>query len=160
MDSIDLQRFLAEETIAAEIVHLANETPTVEAAAKAVGCRPEQIGKSLLFLADGNPNLVIANGTTRVGYKALADYLEISRKRLKLANANQVLDITGFPVGTVPPFGHWQRLPTIIEARVMNQDEIYAGGGAINALMRLATDELQRVSAGRIVSLPHPADPA
>ncbi len=93
-------------------------------------------------------------------YKALADYLEISRKRLKLANANQVLDITGFLVGTVPPFGHRQRLPTIIEARVMNQDEIYAGGGAINALMRLATDELQRVSAGRIVSLPHPADPA
>ena len=160
MDSNDLQRFLVEAGIAAEIVHLANETPTVEAAAIAVGCRPEQIGKSLLFLADGEPHLVIANGTTRVGYKALAGYLGIGRKRLKLANANQVLDITGFPVGTVPPFGHKRRLPTIIEARVMSQDEIYTGGGAINALMRLATDELQRVSAAMIVPLPHPSDPA
>ena len=159
MDSIDLQRFLDKEAIAAEIIHLANETPTVEAAARAVGCRPEQIGKSLLFLVDGNPHLVIANGTTRVGYKALADHLGISRKRLKLANANQVLDITGYLVGTVPPFGHRQRLPTIIEARVMTQKEIYAGGGAINALMRLATDELQRVSAARTVPLPHPSDP-
>jgi prolyl-tRNA editing enzyme YbaK/EbsC (Cys-tRNA(Pro) deacylase) len=159
MNSMDLQRYLDESVVAGEIVHLASETPTVEDAAKAVGCLPEQIGKSLLFLADGKPWLIIANGTTRVGYKVLADHLGISRKRLKLAKADEVLDITGYPVGTVPPFGHRQRLPTIVEARVMAQDEIYAGGGAINALMRLTTEELLRVCQAEIVSLPHPSDP-
>ena len=158
MDSIDLQQFLDDEAINAEIVHLATETPTVEAAARAVGCRPEQIGKSILFLANGAPYLVIANGTTKVGYKALADYLAISRKRLKLANAAQVVDITGYEVGTVPPFGHLKRLPTIIESRVMNQETIYAGGGTINALMRLSTAELLRVSTAEVLSLPHPSD--
>lgn len=158
MDSIDLQQFLDDQAIEAEIVYLTVETPTVEAAAAGVGCQPEQIGKSLLFLADGTPHLVIANGTTRVGYKALADHLAISRKRLKMASAGQVLDITGFQVGTVPPFGHKMRLPTIIESQVMAQDVVYAGGGDINALMRLTTDELLRVSAGMIVSLPHPSD--
>ncbi|HSG16702.1 MAG TPA: YbaK/EbsC family protein [Anaerolineae bacterium] len=159
MDSTDLQQFLDDEAIRAEIVHLASSTPTVEAAAQAAGCRPEEIGKSILFLANGVPYLVIANGTTRVGYKALADYLAISRKRLKLANADQVVDITGYPVGTVPPFGHPERLPTIIEERVMNQEIIYVGGGAINALMRLSTAELLRSSQAKIVSLPHPSDP-
>ena len=158
MDSLDLQRFLDEASIAAEIVYLAADTPTVETAAEAAGCRTDQIGKSILFLADDAPWLVIANGTNRVGYKALADHLGISRKRLKLAKADEVLDITGYPVGTVPPFGHRQTLPTIIESRVMEQELIYAGGGAINALMRLATGELLRVSAGQIVPLPHPAD--
>ena len=158
MDSVDLQQFLDDKAIAAEIVHLAAETPTVEAAATAVGCRPEQIGKSLLFLADGAPHLVIANGTTRVGYKALADHLSISRKRLKLANAAQVVDITGYKVGTVPPFGHYERLPTIVETRVMGQNVLYVGGGAINALMRLSTTELLRVSMAEIVSLPHPSE--
>jgi prolyl-tRNA editing enzyme YbaK/EbsC (Cys-tRNA(Pro) deacylase) len=158
MDSVDLQQFLNDKAITAEIVHLATETPTVETAANAVGCRTEQIGKSILFLADGAPYLVIANGITKVGYKALADCLVISRKRLKLANAAQVVDITGYIVGTVPPFGHPERLPTIVEARVMDQEIIYAGGGAINALMRLSTVELLRVSLAQIVSLPHPSD--
>jgi prolyl-tRNA editing enzyme YbaK/EbsC (Cys-tRNA(Pro) deacylase) len=158
MDSRDLQRFIDEMGVEARIVHLDNETPTVEEAARAVGCLPEQIGKSILFLADGRPCLVVANGVTRVGYKALADHLGVSRRRLKLAKPDTVLDLTGYPVGTVPPFGHKQALPTIVEARVLEQEMVYAGGGAINALMRLATAELLRVSQADVVSLPHPAD--
>lgn len=158
MDSGDLQRFVEETGIRAEVIHLPEETPTVEAAAAVAGCLPEQIGKSILFLAEEEPYLVVANGLNRVGYKALADYLGTSRRRLKLAKPDIVLDITGYPVGTVPPFGHKEKLPTIVEARVMEQDEIFAGGGAINALMRLSPEELVRVSGAEVVSLPHPAD--
>ena len=158
MDSRDLQRFIDETKVRATIVHLPSETPTVEDAARAVGCQPEQIGKSILFLANGVPYLVVANGVTRVGYKRLADHLRTSRRRLKLAKPDTVLDITGYPVGTVPPFGHKTVLPTIVEARVVEQEVIYAGGGAINALMRLTTDELLRVSGAEVISLPHPAD--
>ncbi|MGD8584486.1 MAG: YbaK/EbsC family protein [Chloroflexota bacterium] len=158
MDSSDLQKFIDESGVEAKIVHLDNDTPTVEEAARALGCRPEQIGKSILFLADGQPYLVVANGVTRVGYKALADHLGTSRRRLKLAKPEMVLDITGYPVGTVPPFGHKEALPTIVESSVLNQEIIYAGGGAINALMRLTTEELLRVSQAEAVSLPHPAD--
>ena len=154
MDSRDLQKFLVGESIAAEIVHLANETPTVEAAASAVGCQPEQIGKSLLFLADGNPHLVIANGTTRVGYKPLASYLGVSRRRLRLANAAQVLATTGYTVGTVPPFGHITKLRTILEAGVMTQQELFAGGGANQTLLRIEVRELVRATAAQIISLP------
>jgi len=159
MDSTDLQHFIDQGRIEATIVHLQNETPTVEEAASAVGCSPSAIGKSILFLADGQPLLVVANGPTRVGYKALADHLGISRRRLKLAKTSQVSDITGYPVGTVPPFGHAVKLPTIVEQRILDQDEVYAGGGAINALMRLTPEELVRVSEAEIVSLPHPSDP-
>jgi Cys-tRNA(Pro) deacylase len=153
MNSADLANFVAENGIEAEFVHLEEETPTVEAAAEAVGARPEQIGKSILFLADGRPVLVVANGLTRVDYKRLADHLGISRRRLKLATGEQVLAITGYPVGTVPPFGHKEKLPTLVEARVLRQEELYAGGGAINALIRLTTAELQRVLAAEVVEL-------
>jgi Cys-tRNA(Pro) deacylase len=158
MDHTDLQRYIVEAGVEAEIVHLAHNTPTVEEAARAAGCRPEQIGKSILFLVEERPHLVVANGVTRVGYKALAAHLGTSRRRLKLAKPSAVLDITGYAVGTVPPFGHKQPLPTIVEARVLAQEEIFAGGGAINALMRLRPEELLRVSQAEVVSLPHPAD--
>lgn len=149
----DLSHFIQEQGITAELIHLPEETPTVEAAAEAVNANPDQIGKSILFLADGSPQLVIANGLNRVDYKQLADHLGLSRRRLKLAKAPEVLKITGYPVGTVPPFGHNQPIPTIIEANVLAQEELYAGGGEINALIRLTTAELQRILSASVISL-------
>jgi Cys-tRNA(Pro) deacylase len=153
MDSVDLARFIVENGIEAEIVTLEAETPTVEKAAEAVGVLPVQIGKSLLFFANQEPLLVIANGTTRVDYKALASILGISRKRLKLATAQQVQQVTGYPVGTVPPFGHKSILQTMVESGVLEQSEIYAGGGELNALLRIDTSELARVTDAKIVSI-------
>jgi prolyl-tRNA editing enzyme YbaK/EbsC (Cys-tRNA(Pro) deacylase) len=149
----DLAYFIEKNRITAELIHLPEETPTVEAAAVAVKAHPDQIGKSILFLVDGHPQLIVANGLNRVDYKKLADYLGLSRRRVKLAKANEVLTITGYPVGTVPAFGHIEVLPTIIEARVMEQTELYAGGGEINALVRLKTAELQRITQAPVVSL-------
>lgn len=150
MDARDLQRFIEAEGIDAEIVFLAERTPTVEAAAEAVGVLPPQIVKSVLFVVkeDGDktrPQLVVTNGLARVSYKALAGYLGISRRRVRMARADEVLALTGYEVGTVPPFGHVQQLPTVLDATVREQEEVYAGGGAINALMRLRVDELRRV---------------
>jgi prolyl-tRNA editing enzyme YbaK/EbsC (Cys-tRNA(Pro) deacylase) len=152
-NSTDLAQYIEEQAITAELLLLPEETPTVEAAAEAVNAHPDQIGKSILFLADGSPQLIIANGLNRVDYKKLADYLGISRRRLKLAKADEVLEITGYPVGTVPPFGHNLPIPTIIEANVVEQKELYAGGGEINALIRLKTAELQRVLQAPILPL-------
>ncbi len=145
MNSKDLANFLADNQIEAEIVHLQAETPTVAAAAAAVGVEPAQIIKSVLFLADGQPLLVIANGLSRIAWKTLADYVGVSRKRLKTAKAEQVLATTGYAAGAVPPFGHLAPLRTIVDTAVYAQSLVYGGGGEINALMRLSTAELKRV---------------
>jgi prolyl-tRNA editing enzyme YbaK/EbsC (Cys-tRNA(Pro) deacylase) len=152
-NATDLAYYIQEQGITAKLIHLPEETPTVEAAAAAVNAHPDQIGKSILFLADDAPYLIIANGLNRVDYKQLADYLGMSRRRLKLAKAPEVLAITGYSVGTVPPFGHNQTLPTIIEGNVMAQQELYVGGGEINALIHLTTAELQRATQAPIIPL-------
>lgn len=153
MDARTLTCFIAQNDIAAELIHLLVETPTVEAAAQAVGVAPDQIGKSVLFLADGRPLLVVANGRARVDQRRLATHLGLGRKRVKLANAEEVLAITGYPVGTVPPFGHRQKLRTVVEAAVLSQNELYCGGGAINALLRMTVAELQRVVGAEVADL-------
>lgn len=153
MNDKDLAKFIKENQIKAEIVYLKEKTPTVELAAKALGISPEEIGKSLLFIADGKPILVIANGTTRVGYKSLANFLEMNRRKVKLARPDQVLAITGYPVGTVPPFGHISGITTLLEAGVRSQEVIYVGGGSIQALMKISLEELIEVTRAKIVSL-------
>ena len=87
-------------------------TPTVQTAAEAVGVTPDQIIKSLLFLAKEDPVLVIANGTARVEWKQLAVYLGIARRKVNMADPETVLALTGYPVGGVPPLGHRQPIRT------------------------------------------------
>jgi prolyl-tRNA editing enzyme YbaK/EbsC (Cys-tRNA(Pro) deacylase) len=153
MDATHVSAYLRAHGITAELVRLPEHVPTVEAAARAVGTSVERIVKSVLFLADSAPVLVIANGTQRVDYKCVADHLHLSRKRVKLADAPTVLDLTGFPVGTVPPFGHKTRLRTLIDSGVLAQPEVYAGGGAVNALLRIAPAEIVRATGAEIVQV-------
>lgn len=158
MDAEALQRYVDEHNIDAEIVFLQEETPTVEAAAEAVGVQPAQIVKSVLFVVKARengaqPQLVVTNGLSRVSYRALADYLGVSRRRLRMARASEVEEMTGYKVGTVPPFGHKSPIPTVVDETVPEQEEVYVGGGGINALMRLSVTELQRVLQADIVDV-------
>ncbi|MCA9977132.1 MAG: YbaK/EbsC family protein [Anaerolineales bacterium] len=145
MTAVDLQQYLHEQQIAAQIIHLPSTTLTVPEAADVLGVSPDQIIKSVLFLAEGEPLLVISCGVARIAWKQLADWLGISRRRLKTGTADQVLAITGYVVGSVPPFGHRHPLRTVVETAVLDQPIIYGGGGDVNALLRLTPGELQRV---------------
>lgn len=145
LNSQDLTIFISENAIAAEIVPLTTETLTVPAAAAALGISTDQIVKSILFLVNGDPLLVVASGSARIDYKKLADHLGLSRRRIKLATAEQVLDIAGFMVGTVPPFGHKRPFSTVVETAVYDQTTVYGGGGEVHALVRVDTIELKRV---------------
>ena len=146
MNSDHIRAFLSEHRLRGEVVVLPEHTPTVEAAARAVGASVERIAKSILFIADGAPVLVIANGLSRVDYRRVADYLGLTRKKLKLADSDTVLNITGFRVGTVPPFGHKTRLRTLMDVNVLVQPEVFAGGGAIDALLRITPAEIVRAT--------------
>lgn len=149
----ELQQYITQQQIDARIVFLTEETPTVASAAATLGTTLDSIGKSVLFWVDAQPWLIIANGLRFIDHKKLADHLGISRRRTKLASADEVLAITGFAVGTVPPFGHKTALPTLIDQNVLTLTELYAGGGDINALVHLTTAELLRVVPAEVVQL-------
>jgi Cys-tRNA(Pro) deacylase len=148
--SKDLQHFIETHHIDAAILPMDGHTPTVSDAARELGVQTDQIIKSLVFMAAGRPLLVIGNGLSRVDRKKLAAYLEVGQKKVKFATAEQAFEITGFVVGSMPPFGHHQRLRTLVDPAVMGWDTIYGGGGNIDAMMRLTPAELIRVTEAEI----------
>lgn len=152
----DVARAIGERNIAAEIVHPGEKTPTVEAAAVALHVGTAQIVKSLVFLVDGVPHLVITNGTGRVDARALAAALGAGKARL--ARPEEASALTGYAVGGMPPFGHRRPLPVLLEAAVLEQPVVYAGGGSDGAMLRVSPRELLRATAARLVSLA-PPDP-
>jgi len=152
----DLQTFMTENTIPGEIVFLATPTPTVTAAAQAVGTTPEQIVKSVLFMIRDQRVLAIARGTQLIERRCIAAHFGVGRKRVKLAPPEVVLTVTGYPVGTVPPFGHPYPLQTLVDRLVLELSTAYAGGGAHNALVRLDPRDILNITQAEVIDLHNP----
>jgi prolyl-tRNA editing enzyme YbaK/EbsC (Cys-tRNA(Pro) deacylase) len=146
----ELRIFMQVHNIPGEIVRLEVPTPTVESAALAVGTHVDQIIKSILFIVDEQPVLAIACGLVNIDRRAIADLYGVGKKRVKLASPGTVLEISGYEVGTMPPFGHRRPLRTLIDRKVLNYSEAYAGGGAENSLVHLNPQDLL-VATGAVV---------
>lgn len=146
LNSQNLQTYLHSHAIQARVIHLAEPTPTVSDAAVAVGVEADQIIKSLLFLVGDQPLLAIANGLREVDRRALAHYFNVGRKRVKLAGPEAVLEISGYPVGAVPPVGWKTKVPAFIDPNVFGYDWVYAGGGDIDALVEISPQDIQQLS--------------
>ena len=139
--------------IPGEILHLGVPTPTVEAAAEAVGSDPERIVKSILFLVAGQPVLTITCGSAYVERRTLAALYGVGRKKVKLASPETVSQETGYPVGGMPPFGHRSPLRTLIDRRVLEKPEVYAGGGADCTLIRVSPLTILQVAQAQVLDL-------
>jgi prolyl-tRNA editing enzyme YbaK/EbsC (Cys-tRNA(Pro) deacylase) len=149
----ELQDYMLAHGIPGEILQLGMLTPTVETAAQAVSARPEQIIKSILFMVDEQPVLVIACGTGTIGRRAIADLFGVGKKRVKLATSEMVLELSGYEVGAMPPFGHRRPLTTLLDRRVLEAPDAYAGGGAENALVHLNPQDILRVTGAKVMDL-------
>jgi uncharacterized protein (TIGR02118 family) len=153
LSPVDLEAYLKENEIDAEIVYPGEPTPTVAKAAQAMKVDENQIVKTLLFLVDERPFLVYACGTGKVDPGKLATRLSVSSEQVKFASPEQVQDITGYAVHTVPPIGLKTPMPAYMDPAVRQYDVIYAGGGGDNALLKISSETLQRLSRADLLAV-------
>ena len=116
-----------------DVRRLEASTATAEDAAVAVGCDRAQIAKSLVFIADGDPVLVITSGSHRADLDCLCEALDCAECRP--ATPDEVRAATGFGVGGVPPFGHG--LPVVLDETLLEHDLVWAAGGDGHSLFQV-----------------------
>jgi prolyl-tRNA editing enzyme YbaK/EbsC (Cys-tRNA(Pro) deacylase) len=159
----DLAQWLAERQVQAELIREIGETPTVPAAAEALGVPVERIIKTLLFLVSmpnrnhlppqdlppPQPVVVISNGVSRVDRRAIAGHYGVGRKQVSLATPTQVLAELGYPAGGVPPFGHRHTHPVLLDQPIADFGPdalVYGGGGDDRTMLALSVGELLRIT--------------
>jgi prolyl-tRNA editing enzyme YbaK/EbsC (Cys-tRNA(Pro) deacylase) len=138
---------LHEAGAVGEPLELPASTRTAAEAAAALGCDVGAIANSLVFLADGEPLLVMTSGAHRVATAALAARLGVGR--IERAAPEQVRAATGQPIGGVAPVGHPSRLPTVVDTLLQQHDRIWAAAGTARSVFPTTFAELVRITNGR-----------
>jgi Cys-tRNA(Pro) deacylase len=123
-------------------------TPTAADAARAVGCVVEQIVKSLVFMADDRPVLVLTSGGNRVDPGKVGKQLGASEVRK--ADANQARVATGYAIGGTPPFGHPQPLQVLIDQDLTGFQTVWAAAGTPRHVFAISPADLIRASGGSV----------
>ena len=132
-----------------EVTTLERPTRTVQEAASAVGCQEKEIAKSIVFVCDGDPILVLASGAHRIDQDKVADILDCAEVRQ--ATPDEVRVATGFSVGGVAPFGH--DLPVIVDETLLAHDQIWAAGGDGNTLFCVQPGKLSDCIGARVADV-------
>jgi prolyl-tRNA editing enzyme YbaK/EbsC (Cys-tRNA(Pro) deacylase) len=147
-----VQDALAERGFDLEVVELPDSTRTAEEAARAVGCRVEQIVKSLVFVTrpGGRAVLVVASGGHRVDVAKLA---AVVGEQVDRPDADFVREQTGFAIGGVPPIGHARPLVTVVDEALLRLDELWAAAGHPRAVFRLTPAQLVAMTGGRVAEI-------
>lgn len=154
----DVQAALDQFGFDVQIRFFETTTATSQQAADNIGCALGQIVKSLCFIieteAGRQPILVLVSGDQRVDDRKIAERFGVGRKRVKIASAEECIEIYGYPPGSVPPIGHrTNSLPKLIDRTLERWDQLYAAGGAHNAIFPITLEQLQRATGGEIADL-------
>jgi prolyl-tRNA editing enzyme YbaK/EbsC (Cys-tRNA(Pro) deacylase) len=134
------------------VVELQATTRTSAEAAQAVGCRVEQIAKSIVFQGKQThrPVLVISSGPNRVNEKRIEEFIS---EPLGKADADYVRKKTGFVIGGVAPIGHLEKLEIFIDEDLLQYGEVWAAAGSPNAVFQLTPSDLVKMTGGRVVPI-------
>lgn len=151
-----VQRALATAGIAADVVELPQSTRTASDAAATIGCRVEQIAKSLVFRRKDTdqPVLVIASGPNRVDERLVSAHLSAE---IAKADADFVRATTGFAIGGIPPLGHDVPIQTLIDEDLLRLDTIWAAAGTPHAVFSVKPGQLVQATGGQVVPVKAPA---
>lgn len=152
MTPADVQAVL--DPLGIQIIFFETTTATSQQAADNIGCELGQIVKSLAFMVDGTPIMVLTSGDQRVDDKKLAAIYNVGRKKVKAASAEECVEIYGYAPGGVPPLAHrTPGLTVYIDDSLQRFETLYAAGGAHNAIFPVTLTQLVEISGGQFADV-------
>jgi prolyl-tRNA editing enzyme YbaK/EbsC (Cys-tRNA(Pro) deacylase) len=140
---------LEERGLAPRFVELESTARSAAEAAEALGCRVEQIVKSLVFRGaeTGRPVLVLAGGPNRVDEGEIS---VLTREPIEKADAAFVREKSGFAIGGVPPVGHAEPPVVFLDEDLMREEVVWAAAGHTHVVFGLGPEELLRATGARV----------
>src|SRR5512133_3280079 len=142
-DTTPVTRALEEIGLPHRLFRHPGQVHSLEQAAQERGQQPEQVVRSIVFrLGEERFAMVLVAGPAQVSWPALRSYL--GQSRLTLASEAEVLEVTGYRLGAVSPFGLPGPLRILADESIFLPEEISIGSGERNATIILRSADLKR----------------
>ena len=116
---------------------------TVEHAALRIGCSEAEIAKTLSFVVDEKPVIVVMAGDGRVNS---SKFKSLFHTKPHMVPRDQVVDLIGFEPGGVCPFGVSGEIPIWLDISMKRFEYVYPAGGDEYTSVKLTPDELETAS--------------
>jgi len=134
----------ADRGVSIAVTRFAATTHTAQDAARQIGCSVAEIVKSLVFLVDGAPTVVLCSGAARVDEAKLKGLLGATG--LRRATADEAKAATGYAIGGVPPFAHATEVRVIVDRGLLGFPAVWAAAGLPDAVFPIAPRDLVLLS--------------
>lgn len=143
-----VQEFIESRNLEVAVRILEPEsTKTSLLAAQSLGCTVAEIAKTIAFLDENasTPYLVVLSGDKRVSTHKLADLAGVKLDALRKMTAEEVRGHTGYAIGGVPPFPHYDSVRVFVDISLFRFQKVWAASGAANSVMNLEPSLVLRV---------------
>ena len=125
------------------IIVTEHSSATVAEAAEAIGCEEAMIAKTLSFLQEEKPVLILADGTARIDNRKYKDRFGC---KAKMIPADMVEPLIGHSVGGVCPFGISEGVSVFLDESLRRHEIVYPAVGNDHSGVRLTIPELEKCS--------------
>ena len=135
--------YLDEKGFGDRVKEFEVSSATVELAAIAVGTEPARIAKSLTFLVEEKPVMILCAGDVKIDN---SKYKGMFHTKAKMLTPEQVENMIGHAVGGVCPFGIKEGVDVYLDESMKRFDTIYPACGSSNSAVKLTCEELEGLS--------------
>lgn len=122
---------------------LQDSSATVELAAEALGCAPERIAKTMSFLVQDKPILIVTAGDVKIDN---AKYKGFFGQKAKMLTFDEVETLIGHGVGGVCPFAVNQGVRVFLDCSLKRFETVFPACGSANSAIELTIAELEQYS--------------
>jgi len=139
-----VRAFFAQYGIENQIKEFDVSSATVELAANALKCEPCRIAKTLSYMVDGKPILIVAAGDAKVDNQKFKAQFAAKAKMLK---PEETLSLIGYEVGGICPFAVNDGVSVYLDISLKRFDTVFPACGSSNSAIELTIEELERYSS-------------
>ena len=140
MSAQSAREYLKEQGFEDRLIVRSDSTATVETAAAAIGVTPGEIAKSLSFIVEGSPVMIIAEGTARIDNRKFKDEFH---EKARMIAFEEVEEMIGHAPGGVCPFGIKSEVKIYLDESLRKYEYVYPAAGDAHSAVKLSINELE-----------------
>ena len=143
MSFIKAKEYLEKYGLENKIMEFPVSSATVEEPAKVVNCKQEEIAKTLSFMVEDKPILIVVAGDKKIDN---SKYKAEFHTKAKMIPFGEVEQLIGHEVGGVCPFGIKDGVEVFLDDSLKRFPIIYPACGSSNSAIKLTIEELEKAS--------------